>query len=506
MSTPTARRRLPRPSRKGLSSAACVMALVSTTVAGCSFAPPYTPPPTVTPAAYKETGAWTPAAPADDASRGPWWSIYGDATLDSLEQRIEAANPDLAAALARYDEAQGYAAEARSAQSPQVGSTASITDNRQSEARPLRVGGPSEYSDQNIGGVASYELDLWGRVRNLVAAGKANAQASAADLASTRLSLQAQLADAYLNLRGLDAQDELLTNTVDAYAKALKLTEVEHSGGAVAGLDVGRAETQMRTAKAQKIDVAAQRALYEHEIAALVGVPASSFSIPPTTPQLAPPHVPISAPSELLERRPDVAAAERRAFAANRNIGVTKAAFFPTIRLQAGGGFESSGGMNLLQAGDSWWSLGPTMALTLLDGGLRKAKVRVARAQFDEAAANYRSTVLTAFREVEDNLALCNRLADEADEQAAAVKAAERTENLAMIQYKMGAVTYLDVVTAQTADLMAQSNALSITTRRLTASVDLIRALGGGWSEPADMAPAKTVVAQAAPAASDQGE
>ena len=455
-------------------------------LAGCSFAPAYTPLTLATPPAFKEVGPWTPASPGDAAPRGDWWSVYSDQTLDGLEQRIETGNPDLAVALARYDEARALAAQARAALVPELDAAGSATSNRQSQNRPLRVGGKSQYDNDIIGGTVSYELDLWGRVRNLVAQGKAQAQASAADAASVRLSLEAQLADAYLNLRGLDAQAKLLADTTDAYARALKLTQVQHDGGAVAGLDVGRAETQLQTARAQQIDVNTQRALLEHEIAALVGETASTFSLAPAAQLPDPPSIPVAAPSLLLQRRPDIAAAERRAAAANAGIGVARAAFFPTIMLGGSGGLQSAGGVDLLQAANGWWSLGPTAALAIFDGGRRKAVVRQARDQFDEAAASYRSIVLAAFQQVEDNLALCNKLADEAREEEAAVSAARRTEALAMVQYKMGAVTYLDVVTAQTADLEAQRTALTIATRRLQASVDLVRALGGGWSgEPA---------------------
>ena len=462
---------------------ACAAVLAA--LAGCSLAPAYTPPAMILPAAYKEVGPWTPASPADAAPRGDWWTVYNDATLDGLEQRIEGHNPDLALALARYDEARAYAAQARASLFPEVDLGGTATNNRQSADRPLRVGGPSYYGDNVVSGAASYELDLWGRVRNMVAAGKAQAQASAADAASVRLSLEAQLADAYLNLRGLDTEAKLLADTTKAYTIALRLTQTLHSGGAVAGLDVGRAETQLQIARAQEVDVAAQRALYEHEIAALVGEPASAFSIAPLAQMPQPPTIPVAAPSLILQRRPDIAAAERRAAAANAMIGVARAAFYPSISLSAVGGLESAGGMSLLNAADSWWTLGPSLAMPLFDGGRRKAMVRASRDQFDEASASYRSTVLAAFQQVEDNLALCNKLADEAREQAAAVAAARRTEALAMTQYRLGAVTYLDVVTAQTTDLQAQSTELAIATRQLQASVDLVRSLGGGWREQA---------------------
>ncbi len=472
----------PRSAASGLAALALAAGL-----AGCSMAPKYTPLTLATPPAFKETGPWTPASPDDAAPRGAWWNVYGDPILDGLERRIETDNPDLKLALARYDEARALAAQARAAQVPELDASGSATANRQSANRPLRVGGQSQYDNDIIGGTVSYELDLWGRVRNLVAQGKAEAQASQADAASVRLSLEAQLADAYLNLRGLDAQDQLLADTTEAFTRALKLTEAQHDGGAVAGIDVSRAQTQLQTARAQQVDVAAERALLEHEIAALVGQPASTFSLASAAQLPAPPRVPVAAPSLLLQRRPDIAAAERRAAAANAGIGVARAAYFPTITLGASGGFQSAGGVDLLNAANSWWTLGPSAALTIFDGGRRKAVVRQARDQFDEASATYKSTVLAAFQQVEDNLALCNKLADEATEEDAAVTAARRTEDLALTQYKMGAVTYLDVVVAQTADLDAQRTALSLATRRLQASVDLVRALGGGWTASADM-------------------
>jgi outer membrane protein, multidrug efflux system len=464
---------------------ALAIAILALGLEGCSLAPAYVKPAlnAPTPDSYKELGPWTPASPADAEPRGAWWQVYADPTLDGLEQRIEHDNPDYAAALARYDQARGFAAQARAAQFPQVNFSGGKTYNDQSQNRPLRVGGPNTYQDDIVGAEASYELDLWGRVRNLVAAGKAQAQASGADAANIRLSLEAQLADAYINLRGLDAQSQLLADTTAAFARALQLTQALHDGGAAPGLDVARAQTQLETARAQQADVAASRALLEHQIASLVGVPASSFSIAPVAQLPEPPQIPVSAPSLLLQRRPDIAAAERRAFAANAGVGVARAAYFPTITLDASAGFESAGGVNLLNLSNGWWSLGPSLATAIFDGGKRKAGVAIARAQFDEASANYRSTVLAAFQQVEDNLALSNKLADEARLDAAAVTAAQRTEQLSLIQYRLGAVTYLDVVVAQTADLQVEIGALTVATRRLQASVDLVRALGGGWRD-----------------------
>jgi len=454
-------------------------------LSGCSMAPTYVAPSLGTPApeAFKEIGPWTPAEPADTTSRGAWWTVYGDQGLNGLEARLDAQNPTLTAALARYDEAHQLANQARSSLFPEIDGTGHATRNRQSDSRPLRNGaGPDYYNDDLVGGSISYEFDLWGRVRNLVAASKADAQASAADLASIHLSLQAELADDYLALRGLDAQSKLLSDTVQAYQKALDLTQELHGGGAVSGLDVGRARTQLSTAKAAMTDIGAQRALYEHAIASLVGERASTFDLPAVVTLLPQPQVPVTAPSVLLQRRPDVAAAERRAYSANRRIGVAKAAYFPTITLDASGGYETAGqGVNLLGAGSSFWTLGPAAALPLFDAGRRKAVVKQAQAQFDEASANYRATALTAFQQVEDQLALCNRLAAEATDQQAASQSAQETEDLSLIRYKDGAVDYLEVVIAQAAALDAERSLIILNARRLQASVDLVKALGGGW-------------------------
>jgi multidrug efflux system outer membrane protein len=469
-----------------------LFALAGTALAltGCSLAPPYSRPVTAVPTAYKETGPWTPASPADDAPRGRWWTIYGDEILNGIEERIEAGNPNITLALARYDEARANLAMARSFLVPEVDVGASALTNRQSANRPLRINQlHTYYGDDTLSATITYEFDLWGRVRNMVAAGKADAQASAADVATMRLSLQGQLADAYMNLRGLDAQSALLAQTTGAYIRALKLTQTLHSGGAVAGLDVHRAETQLGIAQALQTDIAAQRALYEHAIAALVGEPASVFSIAPNATLPPRPQTPVSAPSLLLQRRPDIAAAERRAAASNAQIGVTRAALFPSLTLDATGGFENTGAGNLLKFTNSWWTLGPALAMAIFDGGRREAAVRVSRDQFDEASATYRATVLTAFQQVEDNLALSNRLADEASQQTTAVVAADKTLALALVQYRMGLVTYLEVVIAQTADLQARQTELSVETRRLLASVDLVRALGGGWTEADGAAP-----------------
>jgi NodT family efflux transporter outer membrane factor (OMF) lipoprotein len=465
----------------GFAALSCAASL-----AGCNLAPAYSPPSLTTPmpTAYKEGGLWTQAQPADALPRGAWWTAFRDAELDTLEGQVDTANPTLAAALAAYDQARAFAAEANAALLPSATVLNSNTYNRQSDERPLRgANEPDEYAVNTFGGAIGYEIDFWGRVRNLAAIGQAQAQASAADLATARLSLHVILADDYVRLRGLDAQLQLLSHTVDAYQRALNLTQLRHSGGVSSGLDEDRAATQLASAKAQVSDVAAQRALYEHAIATLSGRPASSFSLRPAPDGRLIPEIPAGVPSTLLQRRPDIAAAERRAFAANREIGVAKAAFYPTVTLNAQGGFQNTGGNDLLIAPDTLWTIGPQVSLPLFDAGFRKAQLAAAKAAFMIASAQYRATVLAAFQQVEDQLALAQHFSTEAADEANAVKSAQATTHLSLIRYREGATNYLDVVTAQTAELQAEQTALSLETRRQQASVDLVRALGGGWQD-----------------------
>jgi NodT family efflux transporter outer membrane factor (OMF) lipoprotein len=450
-------------------------------VAGCQLAPAYSPPSLTIPTAYREVGPWTAAEPADGQPRGLWWTLFSDPFLDDLEGRVDTANPTLAAALAAYDQARAFAAQARSYLFPTVQTLDGSSWNRQSIERPLRgANQPNQYANNQVGGQIDYEFDFWGRIRNEIASGEAQAQASAADLATARLVLHIQLAEDYFSLRGLDAQAKLLADTVGAYQRALNLTEARHTGGVASALDVDRAMTQLADAKAQISDVAAQRALYEH--ASLVGQPAPAFTIAPAVVAPPIPVIPAGVPSTLIQRRPDIAAAERRAFAANRQIGVARAAFFPTITLDPVGGFQNTGGNPLLIAPNTFWTIGPALALTLFDGGRRRAAVAASKAAFLEASAQYRETVLGAFQQVEDELALCLHYADEAAEEAVAVRASQATTRLSLIRYREGATNYLDVVTAQTAELQAEQTELNLQTRRREASVDLVRALGGGWT------------------------
>ena len=467
-----------------MSRASTSAALALVLLAGCSFAPryevPVTPPP---PPVFKETGPWTQATPRDEIARGSWWRFYRDATLDGLEGRIEAANPTLAGAIARYDEARALAGEAEAELFPSIGFGASLTQNQQSNNRPLRGSNqPNVYAANTVGAQIGYELDFWGKIRNQIAAARAQSQASAADLETIRLSLEAELADDYVQLRGLDVEAHLLSEDVDDFSRAATLVNDRHAGGVASGVDVAQAQDQLKTAQSRLANVTASRALLEHAIASLVDVPASSFALSPAPVALTLPHFPTGLPSTLLQRRPDVAAAERRANAANAEIGVAHAAFFPDITLGGLIGFQNTGGTSLLSAPNEMWSLGPALAMPLFEGGLRQAQLRAAKAEFAASAAAYRADVLRAFQEVEDNLALLNRLDVAAGDAQAALTAAARAEDLALTRYRAGAVNYLEVVTAQSARLDAEQTLQTLRTRQLQASVGLVRALGGGWT------------------------
>lgn len=463
-------------------------------VAGCSLAPTYEVPHQAVPNNYKETGPWQIAKPSDQLIRGDWWQLLNDQTLNSLEDRINGSNQDLAAAFARYNESKAYEAEANSAMYPTVQGVASFSRNRQSDNRPLRGNNqPDYYGANTIGFSASYELDLWDRVHNLVTAGKAAMQASAADLESIRLALHANMASDYLELRGLDAEAELLNETVDSYHRQLTLVENRYQGGIASAQEVARAQTQLEEAQTKVADIIARRALLEHAIAVLVGEPASTFSIATSATQITLPEIPVGVPSTLLQRRPDIAAAERRVAEANAEIGIARAAFFPSITLGLVGGFQNTGGLNLLSLPNSIWSIGPAALLTIFDAGRREAEVTQARARTDETAAQYRGTVLRAFKEVEDNLALLRQLHKEQSSEQAAVTSAQRSLDLAMNLYREGAVSYLEVIDAEEAALRTKQTSLNITTRSLQASIGLIRALGGGWTENSDQVTTKKV-------------
>ncbi len=449
-------------------------------LSGCSLAPDYHRPSVAVSSTYMEvpTG-WTTAAPAADAAPAAWWTAFGDPVLTGLEARIEAANPSLAAAVARYDEAVGALHEARADLFPQVDAVGNASRDRVPANRPLTTGSSVTYNEYQVGASLSWEIDLFGRVRNSIRANRADAAASAADVAGIRLGLQASLATAYFQMRGLDARAELLAQTVQAYQRAYDLTITRHEGGVASGLDTSRARTQLATARAEVSEVRQQRAAYEHAVAALIGEPASSFTIAPDARQTKAPSFPSGTPSTLLQRRPDIDAAERRVFAANARIGVARAALYPSLSLGGSAGGETTG-PNLLSAASSFWALGPaSLAFNIFDGGARLSRVRIARAQFNEAAADYKQTVLTAFREVEDDLALGRDLVQETRDQKDAANSADKTRDLALIRYRDGASDYLEVVTAQTAALDAERALLDLQTRQLTTAVDSVRALGG---------------------------
>lgn len=449
----------------------------------CSLAPTYKVPPTPTAEQYKTQGPWSPAAPGDQIRRDGWWRVYNDPQLDALQQQLLASNPTLSAALAHYAQAQAFVAQANSALLPTVKQIGNAQRIRQSDTRPLRSSTTADVYDSGTLGVQlDYEVDLWGRVRDSIAAGTDEAQASLADLASVQLSLQAQLADSYIRLRGLDQQTHLLEQTTAAFSRAVDLTQGLHDGGIVSGLDVARASSQLSSAKSQLKQNAVQRAVLEHAIAALTGASASQFSIAPATAALPLPVVPTGVPSTLLQRRPDIAAAERRIAAANARIGVARSAWFPSLTLSAQGGYQSDEFAHLLSAPNLFWAIGPSLVTTIFDGGLRQAQVDAAKAAMEEAGGKYRAQVLTAFEQVEDNLSIIDGLGSALDDQRAAAQAAQYSESLSLARYKQGAIGYLDVVVAQTASLQAQRSVLDLQTQQLAASVGLVKALGGGWN------------------------
>ncbi|RON00581.1 efflux transporter outer membrane subunit [Pseudomonas brassicacearum] len=470
--------------RPRLEPLAAVLAM-ALTLQGCSLAPTYKAPPIDLPAQYREQtsdGPWHMAKPAEQLS-SQWWQLYQDPRLDNLQQQLLKTNPDLAAALAHFDAAQAYAGQLHAGLFPQVTASAQPLRQRQSDNRPLRGDTqPSVYNSNTAGFALNFDLDLWGRIRNQVAAGFAQAQASADDLAAARLSLQHQLATLYVQLNGLDAQSKILASSLDDYGQALQLTHDRYQGEIASELDLTRAQSQLAEAKAQLDDVRAQRNLTEHAIGELVGQPASDFHLDAISQALNLPSIPGALPSTLLQRRPDVAAAERRVFAANASIGVARAAWYPDFSLTGLLGGQTAGSGNLLAAGNRYWALGPLVNLPIFDGGRLDANERQAKAEFEEAAAHYRSQVLRAVREVEDNLAQMRDLQREAEDEQAAVNAAQTTQTLAMNSYEAGAVNYLDVVTAQTSALQAQRRLQDLQTRQLQASVGLVVALGGGWS------------------------
>ena len=450
-------------------------------LAGCAVGPHYTPPVPQSPVVqeYKEGGNWKPAAPADEIQKGRWWAMFEDLELNSLEEQIDVSNQNLKAVQANYEQAEALIRQNRASFYPTVSGGASITRIRQSDNLPL---GHINYTDYMVPLNLSYEADVWGRVKYTVAGSRAAAQASAADLETVNLSMHADLASDYFELRGLDAEQQLLDSTVEAYQKALDLTQNRFNGGIASQADVTKAETQLETTRAQAVEVGIQRAQFEHAIAALVGESASTFSLPPKPLTTEPPVIPTGLPSELLERRPDIAAAERRVAAANTQIGVARTAFFPVLSLQAPAGFASSSLATWLTGPSALFALGPEAVLPLFDAGRRRAVSDQAKAAYEQTTASYQQTVLTAFQDVEDTLAASRILGNEAAIQERAVAAAQHSLEVSTNRYKGGLATYLDVSVAQTIALDDQRTAVQLLTRRNTTAVQLIRALGGGWN------------------------
>ncbi len=462
--------------RFGAARVATIVALLAT--AACSTAPDYVRPTTPTAAAYKEVEGWQPAQ-TNVAPPGRWWELFADPVLTGLEERVATGNQDLAAAVARYDQARAVARQARADRFPEIGVSGDVSRNRVSTGRPLALGTAAPYSVGTVGASLAYEVDLFGRVRDSIRASRAEAVASEADVAAVTLGVQAQLASIYFDMRGLDARIVLLRQTVEANERAYQLTDTRHEGGIASGIDVSRAQNLVSSARAELSAVAIARQRDEHAIAALLGEAPAGFAIAVDDRQLAPPAIPAGLPSTLLERRPDIAAAERRVAAANARIGVARSALFPSVTLGAAGGFEAARG-SLLTASNGFWALGPlSAALAIFDGGRRRAGVQRARGEYDEAAASYRQTVLTAFREVEDALASQRLLAAQERDQRSAAEAAEHTRELALIRYRDGAADYLEVVVAQTAALDAERALLTVRSQQLQTATDLIRALGG---------------------------
>ena len=480
------------------------IALACTLLTACTVGPNYTKPDLQTPTAYKENADWKPAAPADAIKRGVWWEVFGDAQLNELEQQVDVSNQSLRQAEAQYRQASALVSVARANFSPVVSVSASGSRSGRYGTGSIVsggtvIGGSGDNSGSShptntysVPFSASWEPDLWGRVRRTVEADVANAQASAATLESTRLSLHAQLAQSYFELRVVDEQKRLLEDTVAAYQKSLKLTQNQYNVGVAAKADVIQAETQLKAAQVQAIDLDIARAQFEHAIAVLIGKTPAEFSLAAKPLDVAPPAIPVDMPATLLERRPDVAIAEREAAAANAQIGVAESAFFPSLTLSATAGFQSSTFSKILAAPSRFWSLGPQLAETIFDGGAREAQVAQARAGFDAAAANYRQVALAAFQNVEDNLAALRILEAEAAAQAEALASARQALAIALNQYRAGTVSYLNVITAQAIALNNERNAISILGNRLNDSVALIRALGGGWQET-DLPPAGVI-------------
>ena len=465
-------------------------------LAGCAVGPDYKRPTAPIPESWKEEdaatpemqGQWKAAEPSDTQHRGKWWEAFGDPALNALEEQVSITNQNIAQAEAQFRSARAAVRVARADFYPAVTASAGATrasgSSRTTTGTPVNVttgGAPPTSTGYSLTGDLSWEIDVFGRIRRNVEGSVAGAQASAADLEDARLVIQSELAADYFQMRGADAEKRLLDTNAQAYDKALQLTVNRHNQGVVSGVDVAQAETQLYTTRAQSIDLSLTRAQFEHAIAVLVAKPPHDFSLASTETVYAPPATPVELPSQLLERRAEIAGAERRVAAANAQVGVATAAFFPQLILSASGGYGSSTLSNLFSLPNRFWSIGPALVATLFDGGKRRALREEAVAGYDSAVAVYRQNVLTAFQEVEDNLAALRILSDESKQQSDATAAAERALDLAKNRYDGGITTYLEVVTAEVTALANERVSIELLTRRLVAHVNLVRALGGGW-------------------------
>lgn len=471
------------------------LAAASLMLSACAVGPDYHRPPTLVPAQFEQVEGWKAAAPADALHRGEWWTLYNDPVLDELVGRLNVSNQNLASAEAQYRQARALVRSARASFFPSVTTDAGVTRSGRgggsssvitgqtgqggNTVSTVRGGGISEDYQATLG--ASWELDLWGKLRRTLSANSASAQASLADLAAARLSLQSELVQNYLQLRIMDEQKRLLEATVSAYERALRLTQNQYNAGIVPRSDVSQAQTQLKSAQAQVIDLQWQRAQLENAIAVLIGVPPASFELAELTSIPRVPDVPAGVPSQLLERRPDIASAERNVAAANERIGVATAAYYPDLTISARGGYTNSGLSDLFSLPNRFWSLGPSLAVTLFDAGARRAEVERSEAAYDQTVATYRQAVLTGFREVEDYLVQLSVLEREAQVQQEALDAARESLRLIENQYRAGTIDFNSVVNVQATALNNERTNLTLLGSRLTASVQLIAALGGGW-------------------------
>jgi NodT family efflux transporter outer membrane factor (OMF) lipoprotein len=466
------------------------LAIAVIALAGCSVGPKYQKPSVPTPAAYKESpptefkesAGWKPGQPGDASIRPKWWEVFQDAQLNALEEQVDPGNQTLKQAEAKYRQARSMIRFNRAGELPTISTSPSIANQHLSTFNSSSVGGGATRGNFTLPFDLSYEIDLWGKIRKQVEAAREESQATAADLQTARLSLHAELAFDYFELRSLDSQKKLLDDTVVAYEKALDLTDNRYEGGLAPKAEVMQARTQLQSTRSQDIDTGVMRAQFEHAIAVLTGQPPESLTLAAAPLHLELPVIPTGVPSELLERRPDIAAAERRVAEANTQIGIARTAFFPSLMISAAGGFQGGSIANWLLWPNRLWAVGPSIAQTIFDGGRRRATSDAAVAGYDGTVASYRQTTLTAFQEVEDNLAALRVLSDEAKVQREAVEAAQESLALSLNRYKGGLVTYLEVITAQSIALGNERTEVDILRRRMDSSVLLIKALGGGWN------------------------